>query len=315
MVLLALNVSADSVELIHPYFMDFGGTLEQIKVIYNNTEGIVYTNLTGRVVFSFEGGSSTNMTYVNITKHWEVFVSESSTEGETTFYISAYNDINQSNATLAVNQSGIMRFFQPFNLTFRLFKGSTSNTTATVEPYRNEFQYVFVQRFNDSKNQLPDFGDLDRLFSKMPFYGTFGKRYIFPIDQTVSHWAKYENGQVTIKLYRAEKYNVFVTAVGRTGEVWPHEFIRPQFQDTRYTSKLFDINILNETSSANDFDIYISAYEISKFNFWLNFAKNAFFFMIWIGLVAIISMINPKAGGAIAIVTMPFLFALLGVKV
>jgi hypothetical protein len=243
--------SVSSFQLDYPDYMDVNVS-ESIKLIGDRT------GFTANLTFS-------NNTYVmgNYSTGFQTLVTSASSE-DVNFTIFVYN----ASGNMTQNFTGIMKFRVPFEVTLRFWKVDSANTTGfTTErtPYKNEFQFVFLQ-FSDQSSLDPyDVSYLDDYFGWIPgFGGAFTSART--LDTTLSFWGLYSNGEAVVKLYEPGNYTVGLVSSGVMGLSWDYEFIYPQFGFKEYKSTLVNSGSAMQIKNASDVsvDIYITMWEVAK---------------------------------------------------
>ena len=264
---------------------------EDIKVTYTNLSNDAILDDDVWVVLDVENASY-NMSWVDAEEAWMILLKGNKTD-DVKLRVRAtasHYECKEINYTIKV------RF--PYYFTFELYKGESADDTS-VKPYINEFQYVYLQFVNKSKRHKIDLNYLDTLFGWMPFYND-----AIPdneIDKTISFYSNYENGEAYIKLYEMPaNYTVNLLAVDTKGFDWDYEFILPQFTKKKYDSQVID-NLKVKQRQNVTAKIYISQWEISKFNFMMNVFKYVVIFIIWAVVTFFIAQTSLRAGIAFTI--------------
>jgi hypothetical protein len=224
------------------------------------------------------------------------------------FNVTSYTSSDCTGSML--REGGILKFRYSFNVTFYFFQ-YISNSSSSVTPYTNQFDYVYLQKYNPM--HITSFQSLDYLdgwFGWVPFYkkGKITKNY----DYTETFWSDYSHGYATIKLYESGNYSIYLLSYKTNNINWPYEFIKPQLQESsEFDSKvvdMFDISYVNNTA----YNIKLTVWDISSKWALGNILWAFLYIIIFLAVVIIASMINIKAGLVIGLITLPILFKMLG---
>jgi len=264
------------------------------SLISNNSYTAYFTDLTDN--------SSTEMYWDNVTKLFSVTIN-STDEDDMNFRVSLRNQ-GDDNISY-VNNTGILKFRDPFNVKIILWKKSNNNSNF-AERYDNNFAYIYLQSWTTAfVNPVMDMSYLDTSFEWLPLYGALGTTSRIPkvIDTTESFWAPITNGEAEIKLYEFGNYSIYLLSQDIQGNItWNYEFIYPQTDHTKYkgmlTGKMSPINIVEEDDQT--WDIYFSIWEVNKMDFVFEIGKYIVLIIIWIIGLLVIANLPGGAKAAVA---------------
>lgn len=242
-------------DLEYPYYMDVNVT-ETIKFYFS-----YISSYPGGIMQIWFSGSFYNMTDeggslydINVISH---------IEEDVPFAVYIYNTTDY-----ILMANGTMRWRIPFYETINFWQAD-NYTDTSVKQYKNEFQYVYMQFANNTGvNPLPDASYLDSWFNGwLPFYhNSFTNSST--LDRKLSFWSNYTNGEARVKLYEAGNYTIGIVSMGIMAPLWTEEFIYPQYATKKYSSKILnDNNPVNIGTESNaTLDVYVSMWEVNKFN-------------------------------------------------
>jgi hypothetical protein len=267
--------------LYYPYFMD----VDQIEII-NYTHSCLDNSSWLAIYFE---GSFYNLTASSTQRFYVAVTSNESEDIPFDIYLR-----NSTSDTLL--SSGTMRWRNPYYLTIHFWKSDSNETnqwgSTKSALYKNEFQYVYMQYASEtSGNPLTDISYLDSMVSWLPFYtDTFDSH----IDNTLSFWSDYVDGEAVIKLYEPGNYTIGIVTIPISGITWNEEFVYPQFASKKYKSQIIssDAPVALEGTDA-EIEVYISMWEVNKFNVIMNVIYNIAIVLIGIVIFVFVA----KFGG------------------
>ncbi len=264
-----------------------------MKVFYTDSENNVI-NTTSTQVVLFIDDDVYNLSYESTEMAWMALLSSDIAE-DITLTFKGYDPAYQCKNTTTTIKIRI-----PFYYTVRLFKGGNyTNNDIGLMSYKNDFQYIYFSFYNTSDLPLSDLRYIDRLFSWVPFYKDSFTHYddVYGVANTRdTFWSDYRDGQGTVKLYECceHNYSIYILSTRLKGLSWEYEFIKPQIEKFSYDSKIIK-DFRPRVRENTTMDIYISAWEISKFNFTMNIVKWIVIICIWLTATFFITQASWKA--------------------
>jgi len=258
---------------------------------------------------SFDNISWYNMTYDSSVKSWDIVLTSDVEENATVYLHFASSTYN------CINDSVDIKFRIPFYATVRVFK--FDNETEGVEPYKNNFNYVYMKLLDTTEKDYADYvpseTSVDRFLSQayswMP-----GIELLYPssVDRTIVHWGQYDNGNALIKLYETGTYKIFLLTHAEKGLSWNYEFYKPQQFNIKVDSGLTTVNLTEKTDVT--LELLTNDWEIDKIGYVFNWVKllcYVFLILFAIGLIALLPG-GAKVIGAIAPIILGLMFKLMG---
>lgn len=268
----------------YPYWIEVNetGTLYVSNI---NTATNNYAEIT------LSGGNASNMTYLSGSTLFRTYLT--STIEENVNFTIVYK--NSSGSVLG-NMTDTLRFRVPFTVTMNFFKNKNTTTTET-EAYDNEFQYAVMHLKSSgsgysyelkSSNSLSWLNSIGNLF---PYYTEIGsdteeiretqELYVFSrLNSGSAAFKVYENGTYTLHTMNSEIYG---------GLTSMYEFGRPISNgDLTFKSTLAG-DIVIGTESSTSYTVFISAWEVYKWNLWKNIFKIIACLVVWGFLVVLVS--------------------------
>jgi hypothetical protein len=198
--------------------------------------------------------------------------------------------LNSTNETIE-KLDGIMRFRVSFDVTIQIYK-SSHGINSTV-PFRDDFQYVYIQKLGESSVQDTTLKYLDLLNQKI---GAEPQT----LDSTLSLWADYSGGQGIIKVYEAGNYTLSLeTTKTKSSIPWAYEFMYPQALGSKYSQSLTNLEIPSEENQI--FKVYATAFEIDFMKAMLNIFLVVIVILVYVGLI-ILSFYSGNVGVIFAVI-------------
>lgn len=246
-----------------------------------------YDNVSHDAWISF-GGQNFNMTYDSSNNLYLINVI-SAVENTTNFNVT----IGDWASKTGVKGSHVMKFRKDFNVTLSFFKNSNTSGTE-VEPYDNEFQYVVLRYRDPSDTTSYRLGNIDSvrylnaIGNLFPYYEEIGSS--IGVTDHIYLWAKLDSGVANVKVYDNASYDMFVFDTNFMGSTTGlYEFGRPT-PDNRFVTKNKVVAKLPvPTESNQSFDVFISAWEVYRWNMLKNFAGIVVLFLVWALIVVAVS--------------------------
>lgn len=270
-ILSACSVAADTFSLQYPYYMEVNVT-ENIVVADSNMSSDNVTAIINNTEYQMSKAST----------FWYLAVIAHSRENDN-FTVKIYNDTGG----LLLNVSGLMRWRVPFTVDIYLYHTRPIDNESDIKPYKNDFQYVYLQKAA-AQNELYTWMDSDYLtFSWVDTWFSYlvGNNYVPVLDKTMSLWADYSDGKASIIVYEAANYSLNLESTDTKSSLsWPHEFYYPQSSGSKYKNHIMDLDINNETDQS--YKIYISPWEISSSDALWNVSKVIGIIILYIAVVA-----------------------------
>lgn len=287
----------------YPYWV---GVNETIPVYVSNYD----TTNTNYAEITLSGGNASNMTYIASTNTFRSYVT-SSNEEDVNFTVNVYN----SGGTLLATMNDTLRFRIPFSVEFHFYKNN--NVTGTdVEAYKNEFQYATLfynpngKKYSYTLETTNSVSWLNKIGSIFPYYKDVGgNKAKVRVTDEIYLYARLDNGVATFKVYENGTYDMDTVNTVLYGGLSPmYEFGRPIANgDVEYnTATVKQINIDNE--SAASYSVFISAWQVYKWNLLMNIGEILFVLVLWGGGVVLLSFLitgwlpNDLRGEAFAVV-------------
>lgn len=191
-----------------------------------------------------------------------------------------YNNVSTAQA------NGTMRWRDPFYVEIKLFHANKNNDS---EPYKNDFQYVFLTQATVLQNGNMNIEPYNRFFDSIN--KALGYTPASTIDRKLAFWAPYANGKGKIKVYEAGNYTINLEVTNTKSSIpWNYEFIYPQDSASNYYTGIASVEIAQEEDQV--LSVYISPFEISSVKFTMSLIMNIVFFVIWIALIVVVAMLS-----------------------
>jgi hypothetical protein len=249
-------------------------TSTNVNTAIDNTAEIIIAGSAGSMNYD----STNNRFYADII---------SGSEEDVNFSI----EINSSAGSRLAIMNDTIKFRVPFELTFNFYKNSNVSGTE-VEAYDNEFQYAVIKlnptgkHYSYTLESSSSLAWLDAVGNLFPYYKEVSTAKTAIISNDVFMWAKLNNGVAVIKVYENASYDLFTMSTNIYGGISPlYEFGKPiptnawEFS----TKQAGDIRVSNETDTT--YSVFISAWEVYKWNMAKNIAKIVFVLVIWAFIV------------------------------
>ena len=293
---------------ILPYYVGVNES-KYLSLFAVDVNGSKINNNNNVLQVSFDNLSWFNMTYDASAESWDVVLT-SDVEEDVTIYLHF-----ASSTYSCINDSVDVKFRIPFYATVNVYK--FDNATENVEPYENNFNYVYMKLLDtnekDYSDYVPSESSTDRFFSQayswMP-----GIELLYPssVDRTIVHWGHYDNGNALIKLYEEGTYKIFLLTHAEKGLAWNYEFYKPQQFDIKVESGLATVNL--STKVDVNLDLLTNDWEIDKIGYMFNWIKLLCYVVLILFGVGLIALLpgGTKVIGAIAPIILGLMFKLMG---
>lgn len=302
-------VSAEDI-MREPQFTNAGVSLYNYPYwIEVNTTGTIITNnpSASYAEIRLNAGVPSNMT--NVSGTWRAFVT-STVEEDANLTITYFN----GSGSVIGSLNDTLRFRIPFTVTISFFKNSNATSTE-VEAYKNEFQYAVMKYAAEgdgysytlgSPNSLEWMNKIGRLF---PYYKDVVREgNSIKQTQDIYLWARISNGEAEFKVYNNGTYSLSTMNTNVNGLYNFYEFGLPKPNgEIKFHSALAgNVPIITESDQA--FNVFISAWEVYKWNATKNAMKIIFSLIVWGVIVIVLSYamtfwlpidIRPKAFGTV----------------
>lgn len=268
-----------------PYWIEVNETVP----LYITNYGDATTNY---AEINLSGGNATNMTYLSGSDLFRTYLT-SSAEEDVAFTIT----IKDSSGITLATVHDTLRFRIPFDVEFKFFK-NTNTTSTSVEPYDNEFQYAAIY-YNPSGNSYSytlessgGVGWLNNIGRLFPYYKDIGGSEQVRVTDEIYLWARLQDGIAVVKVYENGTYDLNTVNTKLYGGITPmYEFGRPiQNGQIEFDSaQAGDIKIGEETDAS--YSVFISAWEVYKWNLVMNISKILLVLIGWGLCVVVISFL------------------------
>jgi hypothetical protein len=265
-------------------------------IAVNDTEAVYVSNYdtttSNYAEITLAGGNASNMTYISGTNVFRAYVS-STQEEDVAFNV----QIKSSSGTLLATMNDTLRFRIPFTVELLFYKNKNSTSTSE-EPYDNEFQYAtFYYNPGDTYSYTLEASGstswLNKIGRLFPYYKDVGSDNEVRVTDEIYLFGRLNDGVAEITMYENGTYNLHtVNAPIYGGLTAFYEFGRPIANgDIEYNTAVVD-NIRVGVESDASYSVFISAWDVYKWNMLMNMGQIILVLVLWGVLVLLISFVT-----------------------
>jgi len=297
---LACGSSGSSLSVQYVPFQEVNESVNLFAYYHDENNSLIETNASVQLLFN---GSVVNYSVVN--NYYVVGITDNVSE-DVSFQVQANSTDFQCQ-----NESFVIGFRVPFEITFNLFRDSNGS----VSPYKDEFSYVYLlSRDSAHSYQLGDtnfmkyLNPIGRLF---PYWTDI--EYSSWRDDNVYFWGRYDDGSATITLYEVGNYSGYLLSERYYGvSVFP-EFWKPVNDPSGVSIDNHVVNMEFVNVSDRSVNVYFNLWDVAKTTVIKNWLMYIVWGILWLALVVLVASVNKAASVAVAGVTLPFLLRMVGV--